>query len=239
VDIAWVLLVAALSGAALVLWLSMQSTSPPAGAVYIVRVSATSIAVRGGAPSGQSAAGAVTTPVQRDVLPTTQPSPQPDLSYLTVYVTGAVSAPGVYTLPAGSRLYAAIAAAGGPAPDADLETVNMAQRVQDEDRIVLGHRTPAEQPAEAAVTPATVVRHTEPTAYPTTPTLPSGVVLNINTATAQELEALPGIGTVLAARIVKDREANGPFKSVDDLKRVNGIGEGIVGKVREHVTAGP
>jgi competence protein ComEA len=69
--------------------------------------------------------------------------------------------------------------------------------------------------------------------------LPAGVRLDINRATAAELEALPGIGPVLARRIVEDREANGPFASVDDLDRVEGIGKGIVAKVRDHVTAGP
>ena len=63
--------------------------------------------------------------------------------------------------------------------------------------------------------------------------------ININSASAEELEALPGIGPVLAKRIVQDREANGPFSTVDDLDRVKGIGEGILAKVREHVIAGP
>jgi competence protein ComEA len=65
------------------------------------------------------------------------------------------------------------------------------------------------------------------------------VRLDINRATAAELESLPGIGPVLAGRIVQDREANGPFSSVDELDRVEGIGKGIVAKVRDHVTVGP
>jgi competence protein ComEA len=69
--------------------------------------------------------------------------------------------------------------------------------------------------------------------------LATGARIDINRATAEELEALPGIGPVLAKRIVEDREANGPFHTVDDLDRVKGIGEGILAKVRDHVTAGP
>jgi competence protein ComEA len=171
VDIAWLLLVAALSGAALVMWLTVQSTAPPGGAVFIVRAAATSAAGQGGAPVGEVIASPVATPKSRS----------------------AVILPESTLIPA----------------------------------------------ATESVTAAQVVQSVAPTPYPTTPSLPDGARLNINQATAEELEALPGIGPVLAARIVQDREANGPFASVEDLERVDGIGDGIVRKVRDHVTAGP
>ena len=171
VDVAWLLLVAALSGAVLVLWLAMQSAATPGGQVYVVRAAATSIAGQGGAPDADLVAGASATP---------------------------------------SR------AASPEAP----------QRA-------------ALPPTTVTSSPVATASSVQPTPYPTTPTLPAGARLDLNRATADELESLPGIGPVLAARIVRDREANGPFATVDDLKRVDGIGDGIVGKVRDHVTVNP
>jgi competence protein ComEA len=98
---------------------------------------------------------------------------------------------------------------------------------------------PVEPPLPEADVPSTPVPTFAPTPFPTTPALAPGSRININRASATELEALPGIGTVLAARIVQDREANGPFATVEDLKRVRGIGDGIMGKVRDFVEVGP
>lgn len=130
---------------------------------------------------------------------------------IKVYVTGAVSQPGVYSLREGDRVYQAVEMAGGLLAEAEARGVNMAAPLKDGDPIVIpkkGEEMPANINQQAAAgQPAK-----------------SGKV-NINTATAQELDGLKGIGPAIAQRIVDYREAHGPFKSLEDLKKVSGIGE--------------
>lgn len=127
----------------------------------------------------------------------------PDVS---VHVAGAVRTPGVYTLPAGSRVTDAIDAAGGAEQEAVTDAVNLARTLVDGEQV----RVPAqgEVAAQGAV---------------------SGTGrINVNTATATQLEGLPGVGPVLAQRIVAYREKNGPFASVESLESVTGVGPAIV-----------
>jgi len=127
-----------------------------------------------------------------------------------VYVVGAVLNPGVYFLPQGSRVADALEAAGGVTEEADLVRVNLAKRVYDEEQIYvprLGEESPP------------LPLSTDPTSGQ------AGGKININTATAEELEALAGIGPVLSQRIVDCREANGPFATIEDIQNVQGIGE--------------
>lgn len=119
---------------------------------------------------------------------------------LQVYVTGAVNAPGVYPLADGSRWIDALEAAGGATAEADLTRVNLAKRALDEDQIVvprLGEVIGPTAVAGAASTPGTLV--------------------NINTATQDELESLPGIGEVRAQEIIQSRTVDGAFVQVEDL----------------------
>lgn len=130
-------------------------------------------------------------------------------STVVVHVAGAVQTPGVVVIAVGSRVVDALAAAGGPRPDAELDAINLAAVVADGVRIyvpVVGEVPPAEGPAGAPTGAA-----------------PSGPV-DLNRATAAELDALPGIGPATAAAIVAHRQANGPFASVDALADVRGIG---------------
>ncbi|MDR7556236.1 MAG: ComEA family DNA-binding protein [Armatimonadota bacterium] len=170
------------------------------------------------------------------VVITTPRAPQP----IRVHVTGEVVWPGVYVLPAGARVQDALAAARGPTLAADLTQVNLAAVLRDEDRVVVPRRPPAH-----ALVPESPVRAPgdlhgrghRPTgggaagrAGP-----PAGVArkpVNVNTAAADELERLPGVGPVLARRIVQDRAARGPFRRVEDLERVRGIGPGLVRRLR-------
>ena len=146
---------------------------------------------------------------------------------ILVYVLGAVTQPGVYALPWDSRVEQAIAAAGDATADADLLRVNLAQRVYDEQQVYVPHRgepiLPV-LPTAAAPVSATTALHAP------------GQKININTASAAELEALPGIGPVLAQRIVDHRQANGPFRTAEGLTEVSGIGEGILGRIRDLIT---
>ena len=134
-----------------------------------------------------------------------------------VCVTGAVLHPGVVTVPAGSLLADALDAAGGATSAADLGRVNLAASLADNQHVVV--------PARAA--PATAV-----------PDAPSGALVNINTATAEALEALPHIGPALAQRIIDYREAHGPFARKEDLQNVAGIGETRYNDLAPLITVG-
>lgn len=128
---------------------------------------------------------------------------------LSVYVSGAVAQPGVVTLPVSSLLSDALTAAGGASADADLESINLAAPLSDNQHVIVPRRAVTPQPA--VKTAATAV--------------PVATLVNINTATAAELEMLPHIGPAMAQRIIAYRETNGPFQRIEDLQKVEGIGE--------------
>jgi len=138
-----------------------------------------------------------------------------DSSVLAIHVAGEVVSSGVHELPAGSRVIDAITAADGPTSNAELDALNLAEFLADGDRIYV----PSAQEVEGD---SLLV-------------LESGVgtSININRASANELEALPGVGPATADQIVRDRETNGPFASVDELTRVSGIGPATVEKLRD------
>ncbi|MGC4107138.1 MAG: ComEA family DNA-binding protein [Thermomicrobiales bacterium] len=139
---------------------------------------------------------------------------------ITVRIEGAVVRPGTVTLPAGARLDEAIAAVGGLADDADVTRLFLAARVGDGEDIII--------PRKAASPSGGTPSADEPNVGP----------LNINTATAEQLDELPGVGEVLAARIVAYREEHGPFGSVDELEDVDGIGPSLLEKLRPLITVG-
>jgi len=127
---------------------------------------------------------------------------------LTVDVAGGVKRPGVYSLTADSRVVDAIAAAGGANLGTDLSDINMARVMKDGEQIYV-------EPAPSiANTAHGVVKRVAKRSGP----------MNINRATAKELDALPGIGPVIAARIISYRKTNGPFSTLEDLLKVSGIG---------------
>lgn len=140
-----------------------------------------------------------------------------------VHVVGAVKSPGVITLPAGSRVVAAIDAAGGALPAAQLSGLNLAAVVVDGTQIIVPTQEQVQagldkmQAGEAYGTGAGTGNASEPGQ-------PNGSPLNLNTATAEELDALPGVGPVLAERILAWRKDHGPFSSVEELDAVSGIG---------------
>ena len=131
---------------------------------------------------------------------------------LTVYVCGAVVHPGVYELPAQSRVYEAVALAGGMSEEAALTAVNQAELLADEQMIVIP--TVEEQQAETAGTG-----------------MDEQGIVNINTADLEELKTLPGIGDSKARSIISYREKNGAFGAVQDIKNVDGIGDGVFAKL--------
>ncbi|MBR8744901.1 ComEA family DNA-binding protein [Nocardiopsis sp. MG754419] len=148
-------------------------------------------------------------------------SPTPD-GDVVVHVGGEVHEPGLYTLPAGSRVADAVEEAGGALPDADLDLLNLARTLADGERLLVG--VPEEQTAGAGGAPA-------PDA--------EGPTVNINTAGEDELRTLPGIGEKKARQILAHREAlGGAFSGVDDLLGVDGIAAKTLENLRPHVTVG-
>jgi len=140
---------------------------------------------------------------------------------VAVHIGGAVRNPGLYYLDPSSRVADAIQSAGGPTADADLDAINLASRVTDGLKIVVPSRVNKENSMVAA------------DSGQSSGTSESGGKININTASARELEELPGIGEVLAERIVSFRETNGPFKSIEEIKKVSGIGEKKFESIRD------
>ena len=145
---------------------------------------------------------------------------------IRVQVSGAVMSPGVYSMSEGDRVMDAIAAAGGVGPDADLSAINMARRVQDEAH----YYVPAAGEISATALPSSSSGNSSEE---------SGngkTLIDLNTTSALELQTLPGIGPVLAERIILHREANGSFASVEDLLNIRGIGPSILESMRPLVT---
>ena len=140
-----------------------------------------------------------------------------------VYVTGAVANPGVYSLDEGLRVCDAVEAAGGLAEDADASTVNLARVLSDGEHIDL--------PTKAEVEAALV----QGPAGGASGTAAATSLVNINTADASALETLSGVGSATAQAIISDREQNGPFSSIEDLMRVDGIGEKKFAKLKDSI----
>lgn len=138
---------------------------------------------------------------------------------LWVHVVGAVKRPGVYRFADGARVFDAVRAAGGFAPGADRAAVNLARKLADGEQVVVPKRGEAPPPAATGGGSSG-----------------QGAKVNINNAGARELEALPGIGQVLAERIVAYRDQHGPFRNVRDLMKVSGIGPKKFESIEPYVT---
>lgn len=139
---------------------------------------------------------------------------------IRVHVAGAVLAPGVYELREGDRLVDALTAAGGPIDGADTDALNLARRVRDEEQVLV----PTRERQAAASLPVF---------------LAPGARLDINTATAAQLDQLPGIGEAYSRRIVDSRAVDGRFKSTEDLVTRKIIPRATYDRIRDLISAGP
>lgn len=146
---------------------------------------------------------------------------QAALAPLRVHVGGAVAAPGVYDLAEGARVLDAVEAAGGFAEGAARDALNLARAVSDGEQVVV----PSEADIAAQEAVSAGAGGAAAGAGASAAAGGAGGKVNINTASAAQLDTLPGVGASTAEKIVADREANGPFKTVEDLKRVSGIGD--------------
>ncbi|MEV4600591.1 ComEA family DNA-binding protein [Amycolatopsis sp. NPDC049253] len=136
---------------------------------------------------------------------------------LVISVIGHVRAPGLVTVPAGSRVADAVRAAGGADPGTDLSGLNLARKLTDGEQLAVGIAVASSVPAGAGAAPGK---------------------LDLNSATPEQLDTLPGVGEVTAGRIIDWRTQHGGFSSVEQLRDVEGIGESKFEKLREQVTVG-
>lgn len=139
---------------------------------------------------------------------------------ITVYVNGEVARPGVYSLAAGSRIKDAVEASGGFTASADKKRVNLAKKVRDEDYVFIDTQDAGRAQGGSS-----------------SGGISSDGLVNINTATKEELMTVPGIGEVTAQKIIDYREKNGDFRKIDDLTKVDRIGEKTLAKFKDKIEA--
>lgn len=154
----------------------------------------------------------------RPAAPAVRGSTPTSAATLVVAVAGKVRRPGLVELPAGSRVADAIKAAGGTVEDTDVGYLNLARKVTDGELIVVGATPPPGVPPGSGDAAA------------------GNGKINLNTATAQQLDGLPGVGPVLAEHILRFRDAHGGFRSVADLRQVDGIGPARYEQLKDLVT---
>jgi competence protein ComEA len=148
-----------------------------------------------------------------------------------VYVCGAVRTPGVVRVPAGARVADALDLAGGPTSRAELAAVNLAAKVVDGQQVLVPEK------GQAAVAPATAsAAGAGSSTGAGLAAAPAGGLVNINTATLEQLDALQGVGPSTAQKIIDYRTANGPFSSIDDIKNVSGIGDAKFAAMKDAIT---
>lgn len=174
----------------------------------------------------------VSSTVSRAGTAVTPPPAQPADQSVVVSVVGLVTQPGLVTLAPGARIADAVSAAGGPLNGADTVGLNLARRVADGEQIVVGMATPAGHPAVLGSSVGGGSPRDSSAGGGTGASPKSSGPVDLNTATAEQLDTLPGVGPVTAAAIVAWRQANGTFATVDQLGEVDGIGPARLEKLR-------
>lgn len=152
---------------------------------------------------------------------------QPEEACIYVHVCGSVERPGVYELSVGSRVYEAVEAAGGFAEEASVDFLNLAMEAGDGMKIEVPTVSQAEQWRADGITGMTSDKRSAAA---------SPAVVNLNTAALEELMTLKGIGQSRAEDIIRYREANGPFRSIEDVMKVPGIKEGAFEKIKDSIS---
>jgi competence protein ComEA len=153
--------------------------------------------------------------------PTAEPA-TPTPATINVYVSGAVKKPDVYALPLDAIVKDAIVAAGGATDEADLDRINLATKLADQMQVYVPSQGEVTVPVSNGSAPGAATDK-----------------ININTASAEELDKLPGIGPSIAGAIIDYRTKNGPFKQIEDINDVKGIGDALFEKIKDQITVGP
>ncbi len=148
-----------------------------------------------------------------------------------VHVVGEVKNPGVYEMSLGDRVFHAIDKAGGATEDADLTSINLAEKLKDGEKIIVYSKEMLNSNVDVSEKTAS---ENQKMYFKSQSNL-----ININTASREELETLPGIGEVLSQRIIDYRRTNGYFKSIEEIKEVSGIGEKKFEAIKDLITVGP
>lgn len=164
---------------------------------------------------------------------TGDPNASSHSSEIVVHVSGAVTSPGLVRCPAGARVDDAVRAAGGALPEADVTALNLARPLSDGEQIHVP--VPGEDPLPVQPTAASAGAAAGSDAAGGAAADGAAGPVDINTASSEQLQQVPGIGPSIAGRIIEHRETNGPFSSVDQLEEVSGIGPATLEKLREHV----
>jgi competence protein ComEA len=173
--------------------------------------------------------------------PTPADAGEPSALTVFVHVAGQVVSPGLYELPMDARVYDAIEAAGGPTDSADTDAINLASPLIDGQQLLVpkpGELPPPMDTANGQALDGQLSQ--DSTAASVNPTgtgaASGGGRVNINTATAEQLDTLPGVGPAIAQRIIEFRETHGGFTTVTDLRSVSGIGPAMMSKLQDLVT---
>jgi competence protein ComEA len=198
---------------------SLTLTRPQAIALALLALAAVLVAARlfgGGGATGASTGASVSTSARQlsEPVDVTAEAPSAPPSILVVDVAGAVRRPGLYRLPKGSRIADAIARAGGVTRQAESASVNLAAPLADGEQVLVPSGAPGAPVAATGGTPS-----------------PSAPV-DLNSATVEQLDALPGVGPTTAQKIVDYRNEHGPYTSVDDLDAIPGIGPARIDQLR-------
>lgn len=160
--------------------------------------------------------------------------PAPTAAPIAVHVIGAVPRPGLYKFPEAARVQDAIDAAGGILADADVDALNLAAPLEDGQQLDIPYKSGSEPTNNTSTfdlpTSATA------TEEPTNDNSNSEELVNINTASLEELDALPGIGPTTAQKILDYREENGPFSTIEDIMNVSGIGPATFEDIQNLIT---
>lgn len=144
-----------------------------------------------------------------------------------VQISGEIKYPGVYEMENGDRVFQLVEKAGGLTENADLNSINLSKKLIDGEKIIIFAKKVINE-SSTSISQSGI-----------TPSQPKSNLININTASKEELESLPGIGPALAQRIIDYRETNGYFQTIEDIKKVSGIGDKKFEAIKNLITVGP
>ena len=159
--------------------------------------------------------------------------PAPTKSPIAVHVIGAVPRPGLYEFVEGVRVQDAIDAAGGLLASANVDSINLAALLEDGQQLNIPYKS-GEEPTPGSISedPLELPNDEEPVSTEA----PDVELININTASLEELDSLPGIGPTIAQRIIDYRDENGPFNTIEDIQNVSGIGPSTFDEIKDLIT---